>query len=68
MVCGNLCYNRDPKWFSIFQDLFNAKSRYELTIAQEKVTIAGKTAEGMTINGNIPGPTLRFEEGDKHTL
>ena len=37
---------------------------YELTIDQEKVTIAGKTAEGMTINGSIPGPTLRFKEGD----
>ena len=37
---------------------------YELTIAQEKVTIAGATAEGMTINGSIPGPTLRFKEGD----
>ncbi len=37
---------------------------YELTIAQEKVTITGKTAEGMTINGGIPGPTLRFKQGD----
>jgi FtsP/CotA-like multicopper oxidase with cupredoxin domain len=37
---------------------------YELTIAQEKVTVADATAVGMTINGSIPGPTLRFEEGD----
>ena len=37
---------------------------YELTIAQGKITIAGTTAEGMTINGSIPGPTLRFKEGD----
>lgn len=37
---------------------------YELTIAQEKATIADATAEGMTINGGIPGPTLRFQEGD----
>ena len=37
---------------------------YELTIAQEQVTIEGKTADGMTINGGIPGPTLRFTEGD----
>ena len=36
----------------------------ELTIAKEKVTIGGATAEGMTINGGIPGPTLRFKEGD----
>lgn len=38
--------------------------RYELTIAQEKVTIEGISAEGMTLNGSIPGPTLRFKEGD----
>ena len=37
---------------------------YELTIAQEKITIAGATAKGMTINGSIPGPTLRFKKGD----
>jgi len=37
---------------------------YELTISQETVTIAEATAEGMTINGTIPGPTLRFQEGD----
>ena len=37
---------------------------YELTIAQEKVTIEGISADGMTINGSIPGPTLFFKEGD----
>ena len=37
---------------------------YHLTINQEKVKIAGKTSMGMTINGTIPGPTLRFTEGD----
>lgn len=37
---------------------------YDLTVSQETITIAGATAEGMTINGGIPGPTLRFKEGD----
>jgi hypothetical protein len=37
---------------------------YELTIAQQEVNITGKFALGMTINGSIPGPTLRFKEGD----
>jgi CopA family copper-resistance protein len=37
---------------------------YDLTIAQEDVSIQGKTTLGMTINGQIPGPTLRFTEGD----
>lgn len=37
---------------------------YELTIAQETVTIENATAKAMTINGGIPGPTLYFQEGD----
>jgi FtsP/CotA-like multicopper oxidase with cupredoxin domain len=32
--------------------------------AEEKVNITGKSVTGMTINGGIPGPTLRFTEGD----
>jgi FtsP/CotA-like multicopper oxidase with cupredoxin domain len=41
-----------------------ATVEYDLTIAQQEVNITGKAARGMTINGVIPGPTLRFEEGD----
>ena len=37
---------------------------YELTIAQEDVNITGEPVEAMTVNGNIPGPTLFFNEGD----
>jgi len=37
---------------------------YHLTLREEKVNKAGKNITGMTINGNIPGPTLRFTEGD----
>jgi CopA family copper-resistance protein len=37
---------------------------YRLTINQETVNKAGKKVTGMTVNGNIPGPTLRFTEGD----
>ncbi|MEQ8419246.1 MAG: multicopper oxidase domain-containing protein [Arenibacter algicola] len=37
---------------------------YELTIAKEKVNKAGKEVMGMTINGQIPGPTLEFTEGE----
>jgi len=36
---------------------------YHLTLRQEKVIKAGKEVTGMTINGSIPGPTLRFNEG-----
>lgn len=37
---------------------------YHLTIAQQAVNISEKPARGMTIKGGIPGPTLRFKEGD----
>ena len=37
---------------------------YNLNIAQEKVNITGRSVTGITINGGIPGPTLRFTEGD----
>ena len=41
-----------------------ATVEYDLTIAKEEVTITGTPALGMTINGGIPGPTLRFKDGD----
>jgi len=37
---------------------------YNLVIKRETVNKAGKEVAGMTINGQIPGPTLRFTEGD----
>lgn len=37
---------------------------YTLTISEDKMTLGGTTAKAMTINGNIPGPTLQFNEGD----
>ena len=38
-------------------------SIYKLVIKKEKVNKAGTKVMGMTINGSIPGPTLRFTEG-----
>jgi FtsP/CotA-like multicopper oxidase with cupredoxin domain len=37
---------------------------YDLEIAEQTVSPAGKKVRGLTINGTIPGPTLRFREGD----
>ncbi|MBD3627738.1 multicopper oxidase domain-containing protein [Cyclobacterium sp.] len=37
---------------------------YNFTIRQEMVNKASKEVMGMTINGGIPGPTIRFKEGD----
>lgn len=41
---------------------------HSLTIAERTVTFAGQPRTGMTINGGIPGPVLRFREGDEAVL
>ena len=37
---------------------------YHITLRQETVNMTGEDVTGMTINGTIPGPVLRFSEGD----
>ena len=37
---------------------------YDLTIAEQKVSPAGRPVRALTINGSLPGPTLHFREGD----
>ncbi len=37
---------------------------YNLTIDKKMVNITGKEVMGMAINNSIPGPTLRFTEGE----
>ena len=37
---------------------------YDLTIAEKTLSPAGTPVTALTINGGIPGPTLRFKEGD----
>ncbi len=37
---------------------------YDLYIEENPVSPAGKVVRGLTINGGIPGPTLKFREGD----
>ncbi len=37
---------------------------YTLTLREELVNKAGKDVMGMTVNGQIPGPTLNFNEGE----
>ncbi|MDE2491030.1 MAG: multicopper oxidase domain-containing protein [Elusimicrobia bacterium] len=38
--------------------------RYDLTIATKTVDFAGGPAAALAIDGSIPGPVLRFREGD----
>lgn len=37
---------------------------YDLYVRNAPVNFTGATRQAMTINGNIPGPTLHFTEGD----
>ena len=37
---------------------------YELEIKKQNVFITGKAVEAITINDSIPGPTLRFKDGE----
>ncbi len=41
-----------------------ATIEYLLSIGVEQINITGTSVKAMTINGSIPGPTLRFTEGD----
>ncbi len=41
---------------------------YNLDIARQTVNVTGKPVEKITINGTIPGPTLRFTEGEEVTI
>ena len=41
-----------------------ATVEYDLTITRQVVNFTGQPVPAMTINGGIPGPTLRFTEGD----
>jgi len=41
-----------------------ATVEYDLTIARQAVNFTGKAVMALTVNGQIPGPTLRFTEGD----
>ncbi|MEQ1789197.1 MAG: copper resistance system multicopper oxidase [Rickettsiales bacterium] len=41
---------------------------YHLDIAREEVNITGTPTKKLTINGGIPGPTLRFTDGEDVTI
>ncbi len=41
---------------------------HNLTMAREPVNITGNSVKKITVNGTIPGPTLRFQEGEEVTI
>jgi len=43
-------------------------TEFDLTIARGPLAIDGRPGRGVTINGTVPGPLLRWREGDTLTL
>jgi FtsP/CotA-like multicopper oxidase with cupredoxin domain len=41
---------------------------YQLTVEEAVVDVGGERVEKLTINGGVPGPTLRFTEGEDATI
>ena len=37
---------------------------YDLTIGETTINVSGKERTALAINGTVPGPTLRFQEGE----
>lgn len=53
----------------LFLPIAHAKEvEFDLTIAEQRQAPSGKSVSALTINGGIPGPTLRFREGDTAVL
>jgi len=45
-------------------ELSAATVEYDLTTARQEMNFTGQPVKALTINGRLPGPTLRFAEGD----
>nr|WP_307776419.1 multicopper oxidase domain-containing protein [uncultured Cetobacterium sp.] len=48
----------------IFTISFGKVVEYNIDIDYKNVNFTGKDVKAMTLNGKIPGPTLKFVEGD----
>ena len=61
---------RTPLWAvtSPGQPTLLAGADFELFIGETPVNITGKARTAVTINGSLPGPILRWREGDTVTL
>lgn len=46
----------------------NNRREYDLTIAETTLRIDGRNARATTINGTVPGPVLRFREGEEAVI
>jgi len=69
-IVGGLGLWRTPVWAltSPGQPNVLAGSQFDLVIGETPVNITGKARLAKTINGSMPGPILRWREGDTVTL
>lgn len=51
-------------WLIICLPILGETVKYELTIAEKEISPTGKKRKALSINGGIPGPTLKFNLGD----
>ena len=69
-LLGGLGLWRPPVWAltSPGQPTVLAGSEFELFIDQTPVNLTGQPRTALTVNGSLPGPLLRWREGDTVTL
>lgn len=69
-ILGGLGLWRSPVWAltSPGQPTVLSGTEFDLFIGQTPVNITGAPCTAMTINGTLPGPLLRWREGDTVTL
>lgn len=41
---------------------------FDLTIAETEINLTGRVRPALSINGRIPGPVIRFKEGEDVTI
>lgn len=57
-----LAREREPKASQLYPHATIVE--YTLDIAESSLAPAGRPVRALTVNGSVPGPTLRFSEGD----
>ncbi|MHC5788547.1 copper resistance system multicopper oxidase [Pseudomonas idahonensis] len=69
-VLAGLGLWRNPVWAisSPGQPEVAADTDFDLSIGQLPVNFSGQPRQAMTVNGSLPGPLLRWREGDRVTL
>lgn len=69
-MLGGLGLWRSPSWASAGSTALSTLTgtEFDLSIGEMPVNITGKRRTAMVINGGLPGPLLRWKEGDTVTL